>query len=141
MRYFENRAIPDARRAAEGRRARVGGAEKELKTALFVEETKNVISLEASASKGADEGTSFTLVHRLERPASRPDSAWFGVLEKNEDGLYVPKGETTLVQFGGDNSPKLVDVRVQWTCPETRRRGAWKLRRSSVKERNWAERG
>mmetsp|Transcript_10437 Transcript_10437/g.28495 ORF Transcript_10437/g.28495 Transcript_10437/m.28495 type:complete len:626 (+) Transcript_10437:2369-4246(+) len=88
-----------------------------------------------------DEGTSFTLVHRLERPASRPDSAWFGVLEKNEDGLYVPKGETTLVQFGGDNSPKLVDVRVQWTCPETRRRGAWKLRRSSVKERNWAERG
>lgn len=88
-----------------------------------------------------DDGTSFTLVHRLERPASRPDSAWFGILEKNEDGLYVPKGETTLVQFGGNNSPKLVDVRLQWTCPETRRRGAWKLRRSSVKERNWAERG
>ena len=87
-----------------------------------------------------DDGTSFTLVHRLERPASRADSAWFGVLEKNEDGLYVPKGETTLVQFGGDNSPKLVDVRLQWTCPETRRRGAWKLRRNSVKERNWAER-
>ncbi len=83
-----------------------------------------------------DDGTSFTLVHRLERPASRPDAAWFGVLEKNEDGLYVPKGETMLVQFGGDNSPKLVDVRLQWTCPETKRRGAWKLRRSSVKERN-----
>ena len=77
-------------------------------------------------------GSSFTLVHRLERPASRPDSAWFGVLEKDQDGLYVPKGETRLEQFGGENSPKLVDVRVQWTCPETRRRGAWKLRRGAV---------
>lgn len=83
-----------------------------------------------------EEGSSFTLVHRLERPASRPDSAWFGVLEKDQDGLYVPKGETTLIQFGGENSPKLVDVRLQWTCPETRRRGAWKLRRG-VKERRW----
>ena len=79
---------------------------------------------------GGDQGT-MTLVHRLERPASRADSAWFGVLEMDQDGLYVPKGDTILVQFGGPNSPKLVDVRLQWTCPETRRRGAWKLRRGA----------
>lgn len=69
----------------------------------------------------------FTLVHRLYRPASRPDSAWFGVLEKGTDNLYWPKGETVLIQFGVANLPKTVNVRTEWVCPENRRRGAWKL--------------
>jgi hypothetical protein len=69
----------------------------------------------------------FTLVHRLDRQASRPDSAWFGVLEKDGDGLYCPKPDTILVQFGSASLPKVVNVRTEWACPESRRRGGWKL--------------
>jgi len=69
----------------------------------------------------------FTLVHRLDRQASRPDSAWFGVLRKDGDGLYCPKSDTILVQFGSAALPKVVSVRTEWSCPESRRRGGWKL--------------
>jgi hypothetical protein len=86
----------------------------------------------ALITKAPQGGNTFALVHRLYRPASRPDSAWFGMLEKDKDGLYVPKGETTLVQFSGENAPKLVDVDIEWTCPETRRRGAWKLKSGKI---------
>ena len=77
--------------------------------------------------RSAKEKRSFSLVHRLDRKASRPDSAWFGVLERDSEGLYVPKSDCMLVQFGSSTSPRLVNVRTEWTCPETRRRGAWKL--------------
>lgn len=79
----------------------------------------------ALVTKGADGERTFTLVHRLYRPASRRDSAWFGVLEKDLDGLYCPKGETILVQFTASSLPKLVHVRAEWT--KKRRRGGWKL--------------
>lgn len=75
----------------------------------------------------SDSGRAFTLVHRLERPASRPDSAWFGILEKDCDGLYCPRGDSILVQSGPSALPKISAVRTEWTCPENRRRGGWKL--------------
>lgn len=81
----------------------------------------------ALVSKTDSNEKTFTLVHRLYRPASRPDSAWFGILEKGSDNLYWPKGETILVQFGMSSLPKTVNVRTEWVCPENRRRGAWKL--------------
>ena len=81
----------------------------------------------ALVTKSENNERIFTLVHRLYRPASRPDSAWFGVLEQDQDGLYCPKGETILVQFGSSPLPKLVNIRVEWACPGTRRRGGWKL--------------
>lgn len=79
----------------------------------------------ALLSKGDDGQKAFTLVHRLYRPASRRDSIWFGVLEKDQDGLYCPKGETILVQFTSSALPKLVNVQAEWT--RKRRRGGWKL--------------
>lgn len=81
----------------------------------------------ALVTKGDRGQRVFTLVHRLYRPASRPESAWFGVLEKDQDGLYCPKGETLLVQLTTSSLPKLVNVRTEWACPGTRRRGGWKL--------------
>lgn len=79
----------------------------------------------ALVTKGDRGERTFTLVHRLYRPASRRDSAWFGVLSKDQDGLYCPKGETILVQFTTSSLPKLVNVRAEWT--RKRRRGGWKL--------------
>ncbi|KAK2079606.1 hypothetical protein QBZ16_002001 [Prototheca wickerhamii] len=70
---------------------------------------------------------SFSIVHRLARPAGKAGALWLGELREGPDGLYRPTGSMRQVVLSTP-FPKLVRVRCEWSQrPTERRRGGWRL--------------
>ncbi|PSC73626.1 Jumonji domain-containing [Micractinium conductrix] len=70
----------------------------------------------------------FSLVHRLDRPSSKPGALWVGHLQEGPDGLFRPQGPAKLLQLGVQY-PRVVHVRAEWLPAEGRKRAAgWSLK-------------